>query len=310
MPTLLNITKKLLTMAYFFFHSVIFLMSLIPLSISRFLGKMLGAAAGVIPIQRKNISLDNIRKSIGLHMEESEIKKLNQRMISHFGQMLFEVPHIARLSRANLKDYVIFEGEDHLLRALEKKKGVFMFTGHFGNWELMSAAIALRFGSLAVVARPLSSPSLNRLVYELRTNSGTEIIPKLNGLRKIFSSLKKNKIVGILLDQNVDWYQGVFVNFLGRWACVNKGLAIMALRTEAPVIPVFSLKHYDGLYRILIGEEIKLIRTGDMTTDIEENTALFTGIIEKQVKENPHQWFWFHRRWKTRPYCELPNEKY
>jgi len=296
-------------MIYRFFRLVLFLMSRIPLPIGRFLGKILGTVIGIMPIQRNRISLDNIRHSFGYHMGETDIINLNRRVIVHFGQMFFEVPHILRLNHANLRNYVIFKGEDHLSNALKKGKGVFMFTGHFGNWELMCAAIALRFGSLAVVARPLSFPPLNRLIYDLRTHFGTEIIPKLNGLRKIFSALKKNKIVGILLDQNVDWYQGVFVNFLGRWACVNKGLAIMALRTEAPVLPIFSIKRKDDSYGIMIGEEVKLIRTGDKTKDVEENTALFTRIIEKQIKEYPDQWFWFHRRWKTRPYCELPDNK-
>ncbi|MDB9822333.1 lysophospholipid acyltransferase family protein [Deltaproteobacteria bacterium] len=296
-------------MIYFFFRTVIFLMSCIPLPIGRLLGKILGTAVSMIPIQRNRISLDNIRNSLGIHMEKSEIIKLNRRMTVHFGQMLFELPHIIRLNHANLRDYVVFEGEDNLVKALEKGKGVFILTGHFGNWEFASVAISLRFGPIAAVIRPLRSPSLNRLINELRTQFGTEIIPKLNALKKILSALKKNMMVGILLDQNVDWYQGVFVNFLGRWACVNKGLALMALRTEAPVIPIFPVRHADGRYHIAIGEEVRLIRTGDKTTDVEENTALFTGIIEKQVREHPDQWFWFHRRWKTRPYCELPGDK-
>jgi KDO2-lipid IV(A) lauroyltransferase len=292
-------------MIYRFLRVIVFLMSRIPLPIGRFLGKILGFIASMVPLKRNKISLDNIRNSLGDHMQESQIRRLNRRVNLHFGQMLFEIPHINRLNQYNLEDYVVFKGEENLLNALKMGKGVFMFTGHFGNWELMSAAMALRFGQLAVVARPLGFAPFNLLIYQMRSRFGTEIIPKLNSMKKIFVALKKDKIVGILLDQNVDWYQGVFVNFLGRWACVNKGLALMALRTQSPVVPVFAIKHEDGRYHILIEEAVELIKTVDKTTDVEDNTALFTEIIERHVRRHPDQWFWFHRRWKTRLYCRL-----
>ena len=295
-------------MTYYFFRIVVFLMSCIPVPIGQFLGKILGITLGMIPIERNKISLDNIRHSFGDYMGKSDITKLYRQVLVHFGQMLFEVPHILRLKQRNLYKYVSLEGENNLLQAIKKGKGVFILTGHFVNWELIAAAVALRFGQLAVVARPSNNRSLNRLIYELRSRFRTEVIPKQNGMRKIFTSLKKNKLIAILLDQNVDWYNGVFVNFLGRQACVNKGLALMALRTGSPVIPVFPVKQKDGRYKIIIGEEVTLIRTGDKTMDVEENTALFTKIIEKQVKEHPDHWFWFHRRWKTLPYCPIPSE--
>jgi len=295
-------------MTYYFFRIVVFLMSCIPVPIGQFLGKILGITLGMIPIERNKISLDNIRHSFGDYMGKSDITKLYRQVLVHFGQMLFEVPHILRLKQGNLYKYVSLEGENNLLQAIKKGKGVFILTGHFVNWELIAAAVAIRFGQLAVVARPSNNRSLNRLIYELRSRFRTEVIPKQNGMRKIFTSLKKNKLIAILLDQNVDWYNGVFVNFLGRQACVNKGLALMALRTGSPVIPVFPVKQKDGRYKIIIGEEVTLIRTGDKTMDVEENTALFTKIIEKQVKEHPDHWFWFHRRWKTLPYCPIPSE--
>ena len=283
-------------------------MSYIPVPIGQFLGKVLGITAFMIPIERNRIALDNIRQSFGDSMEQHEITNLYRQVLVHFGQMLFEVPHILSMKQENLGKYVSFEGEDNLLNALKKAKGAFILTGHFVNWELIAAGVAIRFSQLAVVARPSQSYSQNRLIYKLRSRFGTEIIPKQNSMRQIFSALKKNKMIAILLDQNVDWYQGVFVNFLGQWACVNKGLALMALRTSSPVIPIFPVKQKDGRYKIVIGEELKLIKTGDKTMDVEENTALFTKIIEKQVKEYPDHWFWFHRRWKTIPYCPLPAE--
>lgn len=296
-------------MIYRLMHTIVLMMSYIPLRMGQFFGKMLGTVFTMIPMERTALSLEHIKKSFGHSMSETEAKRLNRKVIRHFGQMVFEVPHIMRLNSRNLSKYVVFEHEENLHQAFERGKGVFLLTGHFGNWELMSAALAARFSDMrgAVVARPIDFEPLDKLVNGLRSRFGTEIIMKQRGMRRVLGAVKENKGVGILLDQNVDWYEGVFVKFLGRWACTNKGLALLALRTGAPVIPIFPVRQKDGHYRIFIEPEVELIRTGDKTKDVEENTARFTRAIDRQVRAHPDQYFWFHRRWKTKPYCTLPN---
>jgi KDO2-lipid IV(A) lauroyltransferase len=117
--------------------------------------------------------------------------------------------------------------------------------------------------------------------------------------------LKRNRPIAILLDQNVDWYEGVFVKFFGEWACTNKGLAILARKTGAPVVPVFLVRKAEGGYRLVFEPEVALPRSGDKIKDIEESTAIFTRIIERYVRQHPDHWLWFHKRWKTRPTCRL-----
>ncbi|UCF81931.1 MAG: lysophospholipid acyltransferase family protein [Desulfobacteraceae bacterium] len=297
-------------MVYRLMYIIFWMMSYVPLRIGQSMGKMLGAVFAIIPIKRTAESLDHIQQSFGNSMSRAEAKKLNRRVIMHFGQMLFEVPHIMKLSPRNLSKYVVFGNEENLLRALEKGKGAFILTGHFGNWELMAAAMAVRFGvGGAVVARPIDFQPLDLLMNELRSRFGTEIIMKQRGMRRVLATIKENRVVGILLDQNVDWYDGVFVKFLGRWACTNKGLALLAMKTNAPVIPVFPVRQKDGRYQIFIEPEVELIKTGDKTKDVEENTARYTNVIDRWARAHPDQYFWFHRRWKTRPYCPLRDEK-
>ena len=206
---------------------------------------------------------------------------------------------------------MIFDNEDALSQAVKKGRGVFILTGHFGNWELMSAAVALRFNiDGAVVVRPADFAPADRLLRSLRSRFGTEIKPKKRAMKKLLAAKKGNKAIGILLDQNVDWYEGAFVPFLGKSACTNKGLALIAMRTGSPVIPAFSVRQPDGRYRVVFGDEVPLLKTGDKIKDTEENTARFTQIIEKYVRRYPDQWFWFHKRWKTRPDCPLPEDFY
>jgi len=290
---------------YWVLRILLQLMAYIPLRLGSVFGSLLGLIALKIPSSRKTISIENLQNSLGTSMTRAQILKLNAKIYTHFGRIIFELPHILRINKENLEKYFIFEGEEILHRALEKGKGVLALTGHLGNWELLAVALNIHFGPLAAVARPSHNIAINRLMHELRSRFGMELIPKQNGMRKILYALKKNMIVGVLLDQNVDWYEGEFVPFLDRTACANKGLALLALKIDTPVIPIFSIKQPDGKYRIHIDKPVELIRTNDKTIDIEKNTALFTKIIDNQVRKHPEQWFWFHRRWKTKNYCPL-----
>ncbi len=289
--------------------AVIRIMSFIPFRTGQFLGRVLGSAFAIVPINRTRVSLENLRFAFGDYMEANELKRLNRHVVMHFGEMLFEIPHILRLNLENLDRYVVLKDEEHLLNAMKKGKGIFILTAHFGNWELMSVVINLCFAADgAIVARPIDFSPADRVISDLRSRFGAEIISKDRGMRKIVKALRDNRAVGILLDQNVDWYSGVFVDFLGRQACVNKGLALIALRNGTPVVPAFSVRQPDGRYRIIFEKEVDIKQTGDRTKDIEENTAIFTGIIEKYIRQYPDHWFWFHKRWKTMFYCPLPND--
>jgi Kdo2-lipid IVA lauroyltransferase/acyltransferase len=280
--------------------------SMIPLCAGQKLGAFAGRFFSKLGLCRETVVKDGLRRAFP-DLSEGEVRDLYSRVVSHFGQMFFEVPHILRLNSGNLDEYVVFEHPERLEQALLKGRGALVLTGHFGNWELMSAAISLKLqGRAAVVARPLDYEPAELLLRGIRTRFGTEIIPKNMGLRRMLRALRENLAVGVLLDQNVDWYDGVFVPFLGGEACTNKGLALVALKTGSPVMPVFSVRRADGRLSIVFEEEIPVIRSRDRTRDVEENTARFTRVIESYVLRYPDHWFWFHRRWKTRPFCPIP----
>ncbi|MBT3258843.1 MAG: lysophospholipid acyltransferase family protein [Deltaproteobacteria bacterium] len=284
-------------------------LGLIPIRAGQFLGRMLGRFLGIATVGPMKSSLNGLRMVFGDRMSEEQLRKLNRRVVLHFAQMLFEVPHVFKLNIKNLHRYVYFENEEALAEALARGKGCFILTGHFGNWELMSAAVTLKFQTSGIaVARPADFAPVEDLLMRLRTRFGTEIIPKKKAMKKLLRGTRENKAMGILLDQNVDWYEGVFVPFLGQPACTNKGLALIAMKTEAPVIPIFSARQPDGRYRVVFEKEVDLIRSGSKLSDTEENTALFNRIINKYIYWYPEQWFWFHKRWKTRPSCPFPRK--
>ena len=285
---------------YRLMRTTIGMMSYIPFRVAQELGKMTGLFAYFIPISRKSVAYENIRASFESDLTETDARKLLRKVYMHFGQMLFEVPHVLRINSRNFNRYMTIQGEENLRRAWKKEKGILFLTAHLGNWELMSAVGSLYFGNTTLVPRRSDSAAVDRVINELRTRFGAEIILAQGAMRALIKALKRNMMLGIFLDQNVDWYEGVFIPFFGRWACTNKGLALMARKTGAPVVPVFTVRESNGRHRMIFEKEIELRKTKDKIRDVEDNTALFTQVIERYVRKHPDQWLWFHRRWKTK----------
>jgi KDO2-lipid IV(A) lauroyltransferase len=189
------------------------------------------------------------------------------------------------------------EGLEHLERAATPGRGVLLLTAHLGNWELLAAAHVLTGRPLSEVVRPLDQPVLDRLVARLRRRTGVEVIPKQRGLRGILDALRRGRMVGILLDQNASRAEGVFVPFFGTPASTSRGMALAALRSGAPVLPVFIRRGPDGRHRVQIQPEVLRPVNRDPTAF----TAALTAAIEAEVRRVPEQWLWAHRRWRTRP---------
>jgi KDO2-lipid IV(A) lauroyltransferase len=211
----------------------------------------------------------------------------------------FEIPF---LTKDNIGDLVEVEGLEYYTKALEKNRGILMLGAHFSNWELTAVAISLVLKPAVITYRPLDSPTLDNLVLWVRSCTGNVLIDKERAMRKMLRSLAHNEIVATMIDQNMAWQEGVFVDFFGRPACTTNGLALLALHTDAPVVPGYILRLENGKYRMVIKEEMEVIRTGDADADILINTQHFTRFIEDTVREYPDQWFWLHQRWKTKPW--------
>jgi Kdo2-lipid IVA lauroyltransferase/acyltransferase len=148
---------------------------------------------------------------------------------------------------------------------------------------------------------------LDRLIQSYRTMHGNKTVGKDDFVRGLLAAMKAGEVVGILMDTNMTPPQGVFVDFFGIPACTASGLARIALRTDAAVVPGFTI--WDealGKYRLRFDPAVELVRTGDVEVDIVANTQKFTKVIEDYVRKYPEQWLWVHRRWKTRREGEKP----
>ncbi len=272
---------------------------ILPFRIALRFGGGLGIFAYRIDKRHRLITEDNLARSFPEKSPE-EIKAIARSVFRNLGYSIIEFIRSARYGQ-RFGEYITIDDYPRYLKALEKGRGLLLLTAHCGSWELLALAQSLKKPPIGVVVRPLDNPYLDSLVSGLRTQFGNSLIGKVKGMREILRWLEQGGGVGILLDQNVKAKEGVFVDFFGRPACTNKGLALMATRTKAPVLPAFIRRVGLDRHEIFIGDEIPLIETGDKDADVAANTQAYTRAIEDFIRKYPDQWFWMHRRWKTRP---------
>ena len=235
-------------------------------------------------------------------LSAQERKPILRGVYRSLGRQLVEFCRMTRYTPENTQGWIRYEGLDHYLAARARGKGVLIVTGHLGAWELSSFYHSLMGYPMSMVARPLDNRRLDAFVTGIRCLHGNRVLPKDDFARGLLTAMRKGETVGILMDTNMTPPQGVFVDFFGIPACTASGLARIALRTDAAVVPGFTI--WDealGKYRLRFDPALELVRTGDQEADIIANTQKFTKVIEDYVRKYPEQWLWVHRRWKTRP---------
>jgi KDO2-lipid IV(A) lauroyltransferase len=185
--------------------------------------------------------------------------------------------------------------------ALKKGKGLLLLTSHSGNWELLGAYLAFKGYPLHVVGAPSYDPRLDKLIIKNRQHSGARYIARgASASKKILQALRRNEIIGLLIDQDSKKFDGVFVDFMGREAFTPKGPVLLAIKKNAPIVPIAIHMHRDYRHLIEVGDEIALEISGDEAHDLTVNTQKCSKAIEKYILEQPTQWIWMHNRWKTK----------
>lgn len=306
MNRFMNNEFNLFEKAVFFLITICFrFFGKIPEPAAKHLGNMMGMAGYWLDKKHRDITLDNLNLAFGDKKNENQLKTLSKDVYKNIGQIVFEIGRSMNGQLEDLQKSIIVKGIENYENAYAKGKGVLVITGHAGNWELLSIAATFADIPINVLYRPLDFKPMNRFIEQMRTRFNAKLIKAKHGMRKTLTALKKGEAVAILLDQNVDYYLGVWVDFFGTPACTSNGLALLALKTGAPVITAFTQRTKDGMVAEF-GKEIPLVKTNDKTKDIYENTQNYTNAIENHIRRYPEQWFWVHRRWKTRHYSDWP----
>jgi len=279
---------------------------LLPRPLARFAGISIAWAVYLLHGRLRKVGMHNLAMALP-EKSRREHGKILRGTFTSLGRQMGEVCLFPRYTRENVTKVVVYDGFENFERALARGKGVLFLTAHLGGWELSSFSHSLQGYPLHIVIRPLDNIYLDRMIREYRTMHGNRTVDKDDFVRGLLSAMKVGDTVGILMDTNMTPPQGIFVDFFGIPACTASGMARIALRTDAAVVPGFTL--WDPVlrkYRLRFDPAVKLLRTGDDNADVAANTAQFTKIIESYVRRYPDQWLWVHRRWKTRPPGQPP----
>jgi Kdo2-lipid IVA lauroyltransferase/acyltransferase len=231
-----------------------------------------------------------------------ERRKILKGAFDNLGRLLGEFSQFLKITHENINQTVVYEGFENYAQAAAKGRGVLMLTGHLGAWELCAFSHGVYGYPLSFLARPLDNPLLEKMIAGYRALSQNTPVDKNNSVREVLKQLRQGKDVGLLIDVNTVESEGVFCDFFGISACSTTGLAVFALRSDAPVVPGFLIWDEKLKKHVLrFAPELPLIRTGDFKEEVAINTARFTKAIEECVRRHPEQWLWIHKRWRTRP---------
>jgi KDO2-lipid IV(A) lauroyltransferase len=264
------------------------------------LGRSWARASG----PRTRAALEHLRIAFP-EWSERERAEVCRRAFANLARCAVEFVTLGRLSRQDLLELADVEGLEHFeaWRRTRPSGGAICLTAHLGSWELLVAVMAAHGIPIAVIQRPRDNPLLDELVAEIRGHNGAEMLPRGSAARAALRGIRDGKVVAMVLDQNASRREGVFVPFFGRPACTRDGPARIAMRTGAPVFPVFIERiGGSGRHRVRVQPPLELAPEGaDPAAALVENVARMTAAIETAIRGCPDQWIWTHRRWRTRP---------
>lgn len=295
--------KLQIALEYALARAILSGLGVLPRPVAIAVGLSIGRLAYLLPGNLRRTGRRNLDIAFP-EMSEPERKRLLHRSFASLGRLLGEFSQLPRATPEKLRQLIEYDevGLAHLREAERNKRGVIFLTGHLGCWELHSFGWSALEYPLSFLVRPLDNPRIEEMIEGVRTRFGNRAIDKQSAARQSLRVLREGGTLGVLSDLNTQTREGVFVPFFGKLACTTAGIATLALKTDAVVIPTCAVWDKKRKRYFFHGDPpVELVRTGDHTKDIEVNTARFAAAVEHMVRLYPDQWLWIHKRWKTRP---------
>ena len=288
---------------YLLARSTLGLFGMLPRPVAIGLGRAVGRIAYWLPLKLRRTGELNLEIAFP-EIDEPARQRLLRGCFDSLGRLLAEFSQFPRMSPERLRAMIEYDqvGLAHLRDAEKNKRGVIFLTGHLGAWELLSFGWSALEYPISFLVRPLDNERIEEMIEGVRTRFGNQAIDKKSAARQALRVLRQGGTLGILSDLNTQPFEGVFVPFFGKLACTTAGIATLALKTDAVVIPTCAVWDKQRKRYFFHGDPaVELVRTGNHDKDIEVNTARFAAAIERMVRLYPDQWLWIHKRWKTRP---------
>jgi KDO2-lipid IV(A) lauroyltransferase len=277
---------------------------LLPHRAARGIGRGIGRLAHAVLRRHRRIAAGNLALALP-ELGEAERRRTVRACFEHFGLALADAVSVQRFDLEELCRRLDLEGWEHLQEAEHRAAGtgLFVLSAHLGLWEVAAYPPGIYGGPLHVVGRPVDNPWLDRELTRARARHGNPLIPKRGAVRPMMRVLSKGGRVGILIDQRARPAEGIWVPFFGQPSYTTPILARLALRTGAPVVPIFGFPRPRGRYRVVLREAIWPDEAAGLEEEeaVAELTRRYLAACEREIREHPEMWLWMHNRWKARP---------
>jgi len=264
-------------------------------------GEKTGALLYGLLRRPRRLALEHLRLAFGDQLSPTACQHLARASFINIARSFCELAKIDEI-RARREEYFEVEGWEEAKWALAGETGAVVVTGHIGNWELLAAYFAWRGLKVAAVARRIYVPQLNQLLVGFRSRQGVETILRESphATRQILRALKSKANLAVLIDQDTH-APSISVPFFGRMARTPAAAAALAIRRELPAVAMFIQRRPQGGHRITINPPLVIEHSGDLQADIRSLTRQFNEALERQIRKNPAEWVWWHRRWRRAP---------
>lgn len=289
--------------------SLLGILGALPIRAGEAVGVALGRAAYHALGNLRRVGLRNLEIAFPEKPEE-ERQQILKGAFRNLGRVMAVTSRFDKLTSDDLRELVDYEPSPAFISKYEatrkEGRGRIILGGHIGNWELQAFVYPMLFEPLSFLARRMDNPLIEERIRNMRSRFGNRQVDKENSASTILRTLRGGGAVGVLADVNSHPKEGVFVPFFGVPACTASGVAMLAIRANSVIVPMWAV--WDAgrqKYKIVHDDIIEPSNTGDRARDIEETTALYVAATERVIRAHPDQWIWIHRRWKTRP----PGEK-
>lgn len=253
---------------------------------------------------RKQLVLDNLRHAFPEKNDE-EIHTIAKASYQNLFTAYFEILYLDKLTREEIVRYISFPDKNKINSLLERRKGLIILTGHYGNWELCALAVPVIVPQkYTVVVQKQRNPFVNDFMTRMRSRFGTKLVVMERALRESLRALSNNEAVALIADQSGP-ESGIYTNFFGRPASTHQGPAVFQVRSGAPMVMVILIR--EGLEKFRI--ELEEIDTQNLIGTNEEKMQEITNrhvlMLEKYIRLHPEHWLWMHKRWKhTQSYLQ------
>lgn len=262
---------------------------------ARAIGGQLGDLAWFLMRSRRRVALGNLALALP-ELGERQRRHVARASFRHLGRMICDTVSALRFDAVGLCRQMTLEGWEHFEEARSRGRGVLVMSAHLGSWEIAAYPVGLYAEPMHVIGRPLDNPLLDRRLTEIRTRFGNETIPKRGAARGALRVLSRRGVVGILIDQRVQPAEGERVPFFGHPAVTSPLLGRLAVRTGAPIVPLFGRLEPGGRYRVVFHPAIEPTEKNEV--DATTITRSCLEVVERQIRAAPSTWLWLHRRWK------------